>query len=119
MKSARGFEIIGSSSPADGELLYNPPSLPNRQTVKFYAREASFLSKLPLAATVYVAFEFFFINQRRNIADEYDDENFEWEDYEFDDEVKELSEFWTVVVLRCVAAFVITSLTMFVSTVSF
>lgn len=70
---------------------------------------------MPVAAAIYVAFEFFFMNKKRQIELEENENN---EGLYYDDEeeeAREVSKFWTVVGLRTFAAFTLTFLSFFVS----
>merc|ERR1712176_351180 len=108
----REFQILGTSGTDSQELIPIPM---DRQMVEFYTRDIDIFSKLPLAAGVYVAFEFFFMNQKRQLDFE---QGIYYENEEELEEVQ-LTEFWSVVGLRIFAAFAITFLTILVTQNSF
>lgn len=122
--SDRGFKILGVSSDpynlaSAPEYLKSPETkkakIVNPKVYEFYALELDFLPKLPVAAAIYVAFEFFFMNKKRQIELEENENN---EGLYYDDEeeeAREVSKFWTVVGLRTFAAFTLTFLSFFVS----
>lgn len=118
--SGRGFQILGVSddpynlASAPDYLKNketNQPEIINPKELEFLALELDFLPKLPLAAAIYIAFEFFFMNTKRQIEEEegamyYDDE---------EEEAREVTQFWSVVGLRTFAAFAITFVSLFIS----
>ena len=115
--SDRGFQILGVSddpynlaSAPDYLKSNGQPEIINPKVVEFYALEMDFLPKLPLAAAIYVAFEFFFMNTKRQMEEEeglYLDEE--------EEEAREVTQFWSVVGMRTFAAFAITFVSLFIS----
>lgn len=101
-----------------------PPKIDSEQ-LNFMARDIDFFSRLPLAALVYVVFDFFFFNAQRVRDQEmymYDEEYYL--DEVDGDELEEMTArrvktFVASFVIRIVAAFVITYATVLTSKMSF
>jgi len=119
----RGFQILGVSDDPYN-LASAPDYLKSKETkqpeiinpkeLEFLALELDFLPKLPLAAAIYVAFEFFFMNIKQQIEEEEAYENEMYYDEE-EEEAREVTQFWSVVALRTFAAFAITFASLFIS----
>lgn len=93
------------------------------EQMNFYAQDFDIFSKLPLAALVYVLFDFFFLNMKR-VTDEDQmmymyDEDYYLEDDDYSDTPEKVTAFVGQIALRLVMALVVTYATVMTSKMTY
>lgn len=107
--------MLQNASPSD----FAPKEL-NAEQMEFYAREVDIFSKLPLAALVYVVFDFFFFNAREAVSQDmytYDEDDYLEEKER--DTPEMIATFVGQNVFRVFAAVIITYATIFASKMTY
>lgn len=129
LETLTSLKSVGSSviSPTSPEFMLqnaNPsdfaPKELDAEQLEFYAQEVDIFSKLPLAALVYVVFDFFFFNAREAVSqDMYTYDEDDYLDEKERDSPEMIAAFVGQNVFRVFAALIVTYATIFASKMTY